>query len=99
MIRRALAKRPEDGYIIDSLGWVYFKKGNYKAALEEIQKASILMPEDATIQEHLGDIYSALHDYARAAQHYERSVSLEKDPAKKNSVQEKLDLIKGKKKK
>ena len=97
MIRRALAKRPEDGYIIDSLGWVYYKKGNFKAALEEIRKASILMPEDPTIQEHLGDVYSALSDYARAVQHYEKSVSLEKDPSKKNSVQQKLNKIKEKK--
>jgi tetratricopeptide (TPR) repeat protein len=97
MIRKALIKRPDDGYIIDSLGWVFYKKGRLKAALAEIRKANSLMPEDPTIHEHLGDIYSALKDYDNAVHHYERSVILEKDPSKKNSVEQKLRILKEKK--
>jgi len=97
MIRKALAKRPDDGYIIDSLGWVFYKKGDFNAALQEIQRASSLMPEDPTIHEHLGDIYSALKDYNKALLHYEKSVTLEKDPSKKNSIEQKLKMIKEKK--
>ena len=96
MIRKALIKRPDDGYIIDSLGWVFYKKGDLKAALQEIRKANNLMPEDPTIHEHLGDIYSALKDYDKALHHYERSMALEKDPSKKNSVEQKLRMIKEK---
>jgi tetratricopeptide (TPR) repeat protein len=96
MIRKALAKRPDDGYIIDSLGWVFYKKGDLKAALQEIRKASSLMPDDPTIHEHLGDIYAALKDYDKALVHYEKSVALEKDPSKRNSVKEKLKMIKEK---
>ena len=97
MIRKALVKRPDDGYIIDSLGWVFYKKGDLKAALHEIERASNLMPEDPTIHEHLGDIYTALKDYDKALHHYERSVTLEKDPVKKSAVEQKLKTIKEKK--
>ena len=54
LIREALKYKPEDGYIIDSLGWVYYKKGIYEKALELLQKATDLVPNDATILEASG---------------------------------------------
>ena len=57
MIKKALSKKPNDGAIIDSLGWVYYKKGNYQLALAELLKANELVPDDPTIAEHIGDTY------------------------------------------
>ena len=85
MIKKALSKRPDDGYILDSLGWVHFKKGNYREALDELLKANQLLPDDPTIAEHVGDIYTAMNEYRLALPYYEKSVQLEKTKARKNS--------------
>ncbi|GGA77030.1 hypothetical protein GCM10011491_00230 [Brucella endophytica] len=57
MIRKAVELRPQDGYIVDSLGWAYYKLGRYNEAVTELEKAVKLRPEDATINDHLGDAY------------------------------------------
>ena len=57
MIKRAVGQRPDDGYIVDSLGWAYFKIGNYDEAVKNLERAVELKPEDPTINDHLGDAY------------------------------------------
>lgn len=57
MIRKAVELRPQDGYIVDSLGWAYYKLGRYDEAVVELEKAVRLRPEDPTINDHLGDAY------------------------------------------
>jgi tetratricopeptide (TPR) repeat protein len=57
MIKRAVEQRPDDGYIVDSLGWAYFRIGNYDEAAKNLEKAVELRPEDPTINDHLGDAY------------------------------------------
>jgi tetratricopeptide (TPR) repeat protein len=57
MIKRAVEQRPDDGYIVDSLGWAYFRIGNYEEATTNLERAVALRPEDPTINDHLGDAY------------------------------------------
>jgi tetratricopeptide (TPR) repeat protein len=57
MIRRAVEQRPDDGYIVDSLGWAYFRIHNYDEAVKQLERAVELKPEDPTINDHLGDAY------------------------------------------
>ena len=57
MIKRAVEQRPDDGYIVDSLGWAYFRIGNYDDAVKNLERAIDLKPEDPTINDHLGDAY------------------------------------------
>lgn len=57
MIRRAVEQRPDDGYIVDSLGWAYYRIGNYEEATKHLERAIDLKPEDPTINDHLGDAY------------------------------------------
>jgi tetratricopeptide (TPR) repeat protein len=57
MIKRAVEQRPDDGYIVDSLGWAYFRIGNYEEAAKNLERAIDLKPEDPTINDHLGDAY------------------------------------------
>jgi tetratricopeptide (TPR) repeat protein len=57
MIRRAVDQRPDDGYIVDSLGWAYFRIHNYDEAVKQLERAVELKPEDPTINDHLGDAY------------------------------------------
>ncbi len=57
MIKRAVEQRPDDGYIVDSLGWAHFRLGNYDEAVKNLERAIDLKPEDPTINDHLGDAY------------------------------------------
>ena len=57
MIKRAVEQRPDDGYIVNSLGWAYYRIGNYEEATKQLERAIELKPEDPTINDHLGDAY------------------------------------------
>jgi len=57
MIRKAVEQRPDDGYIVDSLGWAYYRLGNYDEAVKHLERAIEIRPEDPTINDHLGDAY------------------------------------------
>ncbi len=57
MVKRAVELRPNDGYIIDSLGWAYYQLGDYEEAVTHIERAVELLPADPIIAEHLGDAY------------------------------------------
>lgn len=57
MVKKAVELKPNDGYIIDSLGWAHFQLGDYDQAVEQIERAVELNPSDPIIGEHLGDAY------------------------------------------
>ena len=57
MIKRAVEQRADDGYIVDSLGWAYYRLGNMEDAVKQLERAVELKPEDPTINDHLGDAY------------------------------------------
>jgi len=71
LIRRALDIEPEDGFYIDSLGWVYYQKGQYAKAVVQLQRAVNLTGDDPTISEHLGDAYRKLGRELDARQEYQ----------------------------
>jgi tetratricopeptide (TPR) repeat protein len=60
MIEKAVAGRPDDGYITDSLGLAYYLLGRYEEAVTEMEKAVELMPSDPLLNDHLGDVYWAV---------------------------------------
>ncbi len=57
MLRRAVEQRPRDGYIVDSLGWAYYRLGRYEEAVRILERAVELKPADPVINDHLGDAY------------------------------------------
>nr|WP_255714109.1 tetratricopeptide repeat protein [Pelagibacterium xiamenense] len=57
MIQRAVEMQPRDGYIIDSLGWAYYKLGRIEDAVAELERAVSLLPNDPELNDHLGDAY------------------------------------------
>ena len=65
IIKRAVQQRPDDGYIVDSLGWAYYRIGNYDEAVKQLERAVELKPEDPTINDHLGDAYWKDRPHAR----------------------------------
>ncbi len=77
LVRAALKSKPNSGNIIDSLGWVYFKKGQYDKAAFELEKAHHLMPNDGTVTEHLADAYSRLKRFRDALKLYRAATEME----------------------
>ena len=91
MIKKALSYKPDNGYIIDSLGWVYFKKGLFEEAFQQLKRAVELIPDDPIVLEHLGDIYVQMNDPATAHKYYEQA--LQKKDKDKKGLQEKMDSL------
>ena len=80
MIPRAAEKRPNDGAITDSLGWVLFRQGKVAEASKQLEKAVSLEPEDPTITEHLGDVYWASGRRIEAHYQWRRALTLNPSP-------------------
>jgi tetratricopeptide (TPR) repeat protein len=91
IIKEALTLKPNDGYIMDSLGWVYYKKGQYEKAMAELLKAVKYAPQDPVIAEHLGDAYLKNNLPEKAIEMYDKSLKL--DPSKEE-VKKKLQQLK-----
>jgi len=94
MIERAAAAQPEAGYIIDSLGWVYFRLGRYEDAVPVMENAVTLEPLDPTVNDHLGDVYWAVGRKAEARFQWVRALSLVTEDTDLRNVD--LDRIKRK---
>ncbi len=57
MLKKAVELQPRDGYIIDSLGWAYYRLGKYEDAVRELERAVDIKPADPVLNDHLGDAY------------------------------------------
>ena len=75
MIERAVAARPDSGFIVDSLGWVLFRLGRYSEAVEHMETAVALMPVDPVVNDHLGDVYWSVGRTREAEFQWSRALS------------------------
>ncbi len=91
MIERAVEQRPEDGYIIDSLGWAHYRLGNYADAVRQLERAVEYRPEDPTINDHLGDAYWHVGRHAEARFQWRRALSLDPEKSQIEAIENKLD--------
>ena len=90
MIKRAVQQRPDDGYIVDSLGWAYFRTGNYDEAVKQLEHAIELKPEDPTINDHLGDAYWRVGRTLEAHFQWAHARDLKPDPEDLPKIESKL---------
>ena len=91
LIESALKVKPDNGYFVDSLAWVYFKQGKNKKAWREIRRAVQLVDSDPVIWEHYGDIARAMGFISEARKGYANSLELEGDNAQQ--VRTKLNAL------
>jgi tetratricopeptide (TPR) repeat protein len=90
MIKRAVQQRPDDGYIVDSLGWAYFRTGNYDEAVKQLERAIELKPEDPTINDHLGDAYWRVGRTLEARFQWAHARDLKPEPEELPKIEAKL---------
>ncbi|MGB0670003.1 MAG: tetratricopeptide repeat protein, partial [Rhodospirillales bacterium] len=90
MIHRAVELRPHDGYIVDSLGWVYFQLGEFEQAAKHLEKAVELRPQDPTINDHLGDAYWRVGRFNEARFQWRRALGLDPEPDAVAAIEAKL---------
>jgi tetratricopeptide (TPR) repeat protein len=107
MIKRAIELRPDDGYIVDSLGWVYYMRARplveagdkqrareyIDRALTELEKADELTGGDPVISEHLGDTYLLLDDRRQALDKFEEAARLGPREDEQPHLHEKLETL------
>lgn len=90
MIKKAVSLRPNDGYIVDSLGWAHYRLKAYGDAVRELERAAELRPEDPVINDHLGDAYWRVGRRAEARFQWRRSLGLKPDPKLVGAIKSKI---------
>ena len=109
LISRAMKQKPDDGYIIDSMGWVYFQKQDYEKAVHYLERAAQLSDFESIIAGHLAEAYEkngqlteALATYQRALANIKKEETEKKEMAKKEDekltreLKEKIEKLKEK---
>ena len=91
MIETAVKLRPNDGYIVDSLGWALYRMGDLEKAARELERAVELRPEDPIINDHLGDAYWKVGRRAEARFQWHRALSLEPEAELVANIQAKIE--------
>lgn len=79
MIERAVAASPNSGYIVDSLGWVFYRLGRYDEAVVQMERAVELLPADPVVNDHLGDVLWAVGRQREAEFQWRRALSYLED--------------------
>ena len=92
MIETAVAARPRDGYITDSLGWVLYRLDRYPEAVVQMERAVELVPVDPVISDHLGDVYWAVGRHREAEFQWRRALSFEPEEKDATRIRRKLEL-------
>jgi tetratricopeptide (TPR) repeat protein len=88
MLEKAVGQRPEEGFIIDSLGWAHFMLGRYPEAVEELERAVALAPTDPVLNDHLGDAYWKVGRHQEARFQWSRALSFDPEPDQAPKLQQ-----------
>ena len=91
MIRKAVELRPRAGYIVDSLGWAYYRLGRFDEALEQLERAADIESRDPTINDHLGDVYWRVGRKLEATYQWSMALDFDPDEELKAKIRAKLD--------
>lgn len=90
LIEKAVALKPDDGYIVDSLGWAHYKLGNYTEAVKYLERAVELRPEDPVLNDHLGDAYWRVGRTREAKFQWDQALTLNPEPEDAEKIRAKV---------
>lgn len=91
MLQKAVEQRPNDGFIVDSLGWAHYRRGEYELAAKFLERAVDLRPSDSTINDHLGDVYWRLGRKLEAQFQWNHARDLGPEPEELPKILEKIE--------
>lgn len=91
LIRRAVQKRPNDGYFVDSLGWAYYRQADFPQAVKQLERAVELKPDDPVINDHLGDAYWKVGRRLEAKFQWKQALDLKPEAEDEAKIRKKLD--------
>ncbi len=94
LIRAALKEDPNNGYYLDSLGWLYFQKGDFKQALEYLLLANDFFPVESVILSHIGDTYYQLGFHHKSVAFYRKAMRNETSWEELKQLIHKVEKIK-----
>ena len=90
LIERAVELKPDDGYVVDSLGWAHFKLGNFTEAAKYMERAVELRPDDPVLNDHLGDALWRVGRTREARFQWEQALTLKAEPEDAEKITAKL---------
>ncbi len=90
MLERAVSQRPNDGYIVDSLGWIFYRMKDFETAVRYLERAVELRSQDPTINDHLGDAYWRVGRFQEARFQWKRALSLDPEPEDVQTIEDKI---------
>lgn len=93
LVRRAMNLQPNDAYVMDTLGWVLYKKGQFGEAIRTLETAYKMQPDESVIAEHLGDAYYRQQMPEKAKKLYSRAAELETNVAHADKIRAKVASI------
>jgi tetratricopeptide (TPR) repeat protein len=91
LIRKAVQKRPNDGYFVDSLGWAYYRQNDLPQAVKQLERAVELKPDDPVINDHLGDVYWKVGRHLEATYQWKQALDLKPEPEDEKKIRKKLE--------
>src|SRR6056300_70056 len=93
LIKKALTLDPENGYFLDTIGWIEFKRKNFKNAVFYLEKATSILPNSAEVLDHLGDCYLKLNRTNEAIYQWKRALKYEEDKIIIKKISQKIREI------
>lgn len=90
MIKTAVERRPDSGYITDSLGWIFYRLERFEEAVEPMERAVELLPVDPIVNDHLGDVYWMVGRFREAEFQWKRALSFEPIEKEEERIRRKL---------
>lgn len=95
--RQAISLDPKDGYIMDTLGWILFKRNKVTEAVRYLEMAHKAVPNEPIIAEHLGDVYLSQNLVDKAYSLYQHAANHESDAQKLNAIRKKITSLENQK--
>ncbi len=98
MIQKAVKEEPQNYAYLDSLGWAYFKLGQYQLSEDNLRRATERNASDPTVHDHLGDLYEktgrlklAVAQWEQSVSEYDKTIAADADPLDISKVHKKLE--------
>lgn len=95
MLEKARSLKPYDGYIVDSVGWAYYRLGRFADAAKTLEDAVLLVPGDPTINDHYGDALSKVGRKLDATFQWNHALAFGPEADEKLKIEQKLQTAGG----